>query len=112
MGFFSRLFDRKQPLPSASSREPQGIKCGGCGQRIENVEEATKDFGWQSMAARGNPLAEMDGLMSRMSSILTTPAYRCNRCRAITCRGCSRGDQACAKCGATDTKFILPSDPI
>jgi hypothetical protein len=121
MGFFSRLFGRKQSLPSeeqfsskaASSREEQrGIKCGGCGQRIQNIEEATKDFGWQSMAARGNPLAEMDGLMSRMSSILTTPAYRCNQCRAITCRGCSRGDQACAKCGTTDTKFILPSDSI
>jgi hypothetical protein len=123
MGFFSRLFGGKQSLQSeesltsghkaSSSRDDQeGTKCGGCGQQIQNIEEATKDFGWQSMAARGDPLAEMQGLMSRMSSILTTPAYRCNQCQAITCRGCSRGDNACAKCGATDTKLILPSDPI
>ena len=111
MGFFSRFFGKKQK--TASSRQKQhGKKCGGCGQKIQNIEEASKDFGWQSMAARGNPLAEMDGLMARISSVMTTPAYRCNQCRAITCRGCSHGDQACAKCGSTDTKYILPSDSI
>lgn len=78
-------------------------KCGGCGRTIETIEEASKDFGWQFLAAQGNPLTEMQAKMDRMSKVLGTPAYVCRKCGATTCRGCSRTDSSCAKCGSTDT---------
>jgi hypothetical protein len=93
MGVLSKLFGNRSK------------KCGGCGKTLQSLEEASNDFPMSWMASHGDPLAEMQAKMYRLGKALATPAYRCNKCGKITCRGCSRNDMACAKCGSTDTNL-------
>lgn len=81
MAFWTRLFGR---------REDPARRCGACGRTLLSEVRARR--------SGGDPFRDA---VERVSDALGMPAYACDKCGTVVCRGClpTDGRRPCPKCG-------------